>query len=75
VEVKLHAFFNLSLNGGEWSFTFLPLPQSPLVSCLGGHQGWSGHGCKEKSPCSFQESNPSCPSIPSHFTDWVFQNL
>jgi hypothetical protein len=66
VEVQLHMFLTLALDGGEWSAScpcfFIPGKESwyPTDRRLGGPQRWFGHdGKEEKSlPCPYLESNP-----------------
>jgi hypothetical protein len=66
MEVQLHAFLTLVLDGGEWTVSrrgrFTPRaksPRYPLDRRLGGPHSLSGCGGEEKNPCFCRESNSS----------------
>jgi len=48
VDIQLHTFLTLALDGGEWSAShpshFTPWIKTPLYRRLGGPQSWSEYG-------------------------------
>jgi hypothetical protein len=50
VDVQLHTFLTLALDGGEWSSPCLPQSEGPLVP-IGGPQSQCEHCREEKVSC------------------------
>jgi hypothetical protein len=63
VEVKLHTFLILILDGSDYPQAPPPLPtQVPFCRRSGGPNTWSGCSGREKCLCLFLKSNPGHPA-------------
>jgi hypothetical protein len=79
VEVQLHVFLILALDGSERSAShpnhFTPIERTPSTQWIGGWVGPRaslGTQAKKKNPRLCWELNPSCPVLRlGHCTDWA----
>jgi hypothetical protein len=85
VEIQLHTYLNLAVDGDEWSASrpdrFTPKERAPGIHWIG---GWVGPRAvlytvlKRKIPSSHRESNPDHPIVQptvSRYTDWPIPAL